>query len=554
VPCQLWGNSVTAHWRPDGWRLFAWAIAALVLVPVAVSFSSFRHIDAGTLAHLGEFVLPELIVNTFWLLLGVGFGVTLLGVSLAWLMAMCEFPGRNVLEWALLLPLALPAYVTAFVAIDLLDFSGPLQSWLREGWGITGLPEVRSRAGVIGVMSLALYPYVYLITKNAFSTQGAMALEAAQSLGLSRPRGFVRVALPMARPWIAAGLMLALMETLADFGTVAVFNYDTFTTAIYKAWYSLFSLPAAAQLASVLIVFVLMVVVLEQRSRSQMRFGAVGRGAASRRITLLGRQRWLAFGYGATVLLLAFVIPVTQLLLWTWDTAARDLDVRYWSFTLHSLILSALGAIFVVAIALLLAYAGRQQPGRGMMWTQRVATLGYAFPGAVLAVGLFIPVAALDNLLIDLARQWFGFTGTEILKGTLLVMLLAYLVRFLAVGFGPIDSGLQRITRNVDEAARSLGAAGGLLLARVHLPILRASLQTAAALTFVDIMKEMPITLMTRPFGWDTLAVRVFEMTSEGEWERAALPALAIVLTGIIPILLLTWGNGSARAESHQHG
>jgi iron(III) transport system permease protein len=279
---------------------------------------------------------------------------------------------------------------------------GRCKAGCASGWGITGLPEMRSRAGVIVVMSLALYPYVYLITKNALPRKGAMALEAAQSLGLSRTRFFLRVALPMARPWIAAGLMLALMETLADFGTVAVFNYDTFTTAIYKAWYSLFSLPAAAQLASVLIVFVLIVVVIEQRSRAQMRFGAVGRGAASRRIVLLGMQRWLAFGYAAGVLLLAFVIPVTQLLLWTWDTAARDLDARYWSFTLHSLMLSALGAMLVVAVALLLAYAGRKQPGSGMVWTQRVATLGYAFPGAVLAVGLFIPVAALDNVLIDL--------------------------------------------------------------------------------------------------------------------------------------------------------
>jgi len=538
---------VTAHhWRPDGWRLFAWAVAALVLVPVVVSFSSFTQLDHGTLAHLAEFVLPELIVNTFWLLLGVGVGVSLLGVSLAWLVAMCEFPGRRIFDWALLLPLALPAYVTAFVAIDLLDFSGPLQSWLRNGWGITGLPEIRSRAGVITVMSLALYPYVYLIAKNAFATQGAMALEAAQTLGLSRRRGFFKVALPMARPWIAAGLMLALMETLADFGTVAVFNYDTFTTAIYKAWYSLFSLPAAAQLASVLIVFVLLVVVLEQRSRAQMRFGAVGRSATSRRITLTSGHSWLAFGYAASVLLLAFVIPVGRLLLWSWHTAGRDLDARYWSFTLQSLMLSALGAMLVVAVALLLAYAGRQRPGTGMVWTQRIATLGYAFPGAVLAVGLFIPVAALDNLLIGLGRAWFGFDGSEVLKGTLLVMLLAYLVRFLAVGFGPIDSGLQRVTRNVEEAARSLGCHGIRLLARVHLPMLQASLKTAAALTFVDIMKEMPITLMTRPFGWDTLAVRVFEMTSEGEWERAALPALAIVLAGTIPILLLTWRNNAA--------
>lgn len=533
--------------RLGGWHLVAALVAALALVPVAVSFSSFAQVDRDTLAHLAEFVLPELLLNTFWLVVGVGVGVAVLGVSLAWLVAMCEFPGRRVLDWALLLPLALPAYVTAFVAIDLLDFSGPLQIWLRDGWGITGLPEIRSRGGVIAVMSLALYPYVYLIAKNAFATQGAIALEAAQSLGLSRTRGFFKVALPMARPWIAAGMMLALMETLADFGTVAVFNYDTFTTAIYKAWYSLFSLPAAAQLASVLIVFVLVAVVIEQRSRAQMRFNAVGRSAGSRRIALTGSRAWLALVYAIVVLLLAFVIPVAQLVLWTWDTAAQDLDVRYWSFALHSLMLSALGAMLVIAFSLLLAYAGRQRPGASMAWIQRLATLGYAFPGAVLAVGMFIPVAALDNALIDLGRNWFGFQGTEIFRGTLLVMLLAYLVRFLAVGFGSIDSGLQRITRNVDEAARSLGLANRQVLARVHWPMLKVSLQTAAALTFVDIMKEMPITLMTRPFGWDTLAVRVFEMTSEGEWERAALPSLAIVLVGMVPVLLLT------RRGAHWH-
>nr|WP_319564885.1 iron ABC transporter permease [uncultured Rhodoferax sp.] len=541
------GVITSAGFRLDGWGLFATLVAALVLVPVLVSFSSFAEVNRDLLAHLTQFVLPELILNTVWLILGVALGVSVLGVSLAWLVAMCDFPGRRWLDWALLLPLALPAYVTAFVAIDLLDFSGPLQSWLRQGWGVTGLPDIRSRGGVIGVMSLALYPYVYLIAKNAFATQGAIALEAAQSLGLSRRQGFVRVALPMARPWIAAGVMLALMETLADFGTMAVFNYDTFTTAIYKAWYSLFSLPAAAQLASILILFVLLVVVFEQRSRAQMRYSTVGRSAASRRISLTPGLAWLAFAYAVMVLLLAFLIPVTQLVLWTREVILQDLDARYWAFAWHSVLLAGMGALMVVAVGLLLAYAGRHRPGSFMAWTQRLATLGYAFPGAVLAVGLFIPVAALDNWLIDTTRSWFGFQGTGILKGTLLVMLLAYLVRFLAVGFGPIDSGLHRITCNVDEAARSLGTSTSGLLTRVHLPMLRTSLRTAAVLVFVDIMKEMPITLMTRPFGWDTLAVRVFEMTSEGEWARAALPSLAIVLTGIIPVILLTWSPRPSR-------
>lgn len=521
--------------------LFALAITLLVMVPVVVTFSSFVRVDSDILAHLTEFVLPELVGNTLWLVLGVGIGVSVLGVSLAWLAAMCEFPGRRLFDWALLLPLALPAYVTAFVAIGLLDFTGPLQTWLRENWDITGLPEIRSRGGVILVMSLALYPYVYLIAKNAFATQGTVALEAAQSLGLSRWQGFFRVALPMARPWIAAGLMLALMETLADFGTMAVFNYDTFTTAIYKAWYSLFSLPAAAQLASILILFVLVAVVFEQRSRAQMRYGTVGRSAMQRRIALSPMLAGMAFLYAGTVLAVAFVIPVIQLVLWARTVLVNDLDPRYWDFAWHSVLLAAIGALIVVAVALLLAYAGRQRPGTVMAWTQRLATIGYAFPGAVLAVGLYIPVATLDNWLIEQGRIWFGFGGSEILKGTLLVMLLAYLVRFLAVGFGPIESGLHRITRSIDEAARNLGSSTPALLGRVHLPILRASLLTAAALTFVDIMKEMPITLMTRPFGWDTLAVRVFEMTSEGEWERAALPSLAIVVAGIIPIILLTW-------------
>jgi len=524
---------------PNGWLLLACAVAALVLLPVAVSVQAFAQIDVGIMAHLGEFVLPELLRNTVWLLLGVALGVTLLGVPLAALVALCEFPGRRWLEWALMLPLALPAYVSAFVVIDLLDYSGPLQTWLRASWGLTHLPEIRSGGGVVMVLSLSLYPYVYLIAKNAFASQGSVALEAAQSLGLPPWQGFLKVALPMARPWIATGLLLALMETLADFGTMAVFNYDTFTTAIYKAWYGLFSLPAAAQLSSILLVFVLLLVALEQRSRRGLRFVAVGRSSLTRRRPL---SRWhgaLALAYALVVLTMAFGVPVTQLLRWSVASAALDLDARYWTFLWHSVLLATLGAALVVLVALALAYAGRQRPGTAMTWLQRVATLGYAFPGAVLAVGLFIPVAAVDAWLATLAQSWFGVATTGWLKGTLLVMLLAYLVRFLAVSFGPLNSGLQRIGRNVDEAAHSMGVHGQALLLQVHWPALRLSLQTAAVLTFVDIVKEMPITLMTRPFGWDTLAVRIFEMTAEGQWQRAALPAVAIVLVAMVPMVLL---------------
>ena len=524
--------------RLNGWTMIAYLIALLTVIPVVVIVAAWFNPEADILGHLAEFVLPELLANTFWLLLGVGLSVSILGVSLAWLTAMCEFPGRRFFSWALLLPLAVPAYVLAFVMIGLLDFTGPVQTWLRANFAVTGLPEIRSRSGVILVMSLALYPYVYLIARNAFLTQGRAALEAAQSLGLNRWQGFYRVALPMARPWIIAGVMLALMETLADFGTVATFNYDTFTTAIYKAWFSFFSLSAASQLASILIVFVLVLALAEQRTRSRMKYSSVGRSATHQRIQLGRTHAILAVFYASVVFLIAFLIPLAQLLWWAKAVVAADMDSRYWEFVQHSLILAGLGAGIVSMLALLLSYAGRQRPGVGLQIIQRIATIGYAFPGAVLAVGIFIPVAWLDNLLITGLHAW-GWQGTEVLKGSLLVMLLAYAIRFLAVGFGTIDAGLQRITRSIDEAARVMGTSPPALLLRVHFPMLRASFFTAAALSFVDIMKEMPITLMTRPFGWDTLAVRVFEMTSEGEWERAALPSVAIILVGLIPVIFL---------------
>ena len=520
---------------PSGWTITAILIASLTLIPVTVVMCSLLTPEREIWSHLLEFQLPELISNTFWLVLGVGLGVVILGVSLAWITAVCEFPGRRYFSWALLLPLAIPAYVTAFVAIGLLDFIGPIQTLAREWWGLTEFPPIRSRGGVIAVMTLALYPYVYLITRNAFSTQGRQALEVAQSLGLSPTVGFFRVALPMARPWIAGGAMLALMETLADFGTVAIFNYDTFTTAIYKAWFSLFSLQAASQLASILIVFVLVVLLAEQQTRTRMNYTQAGKHSVQARIHLSGTCAWMATGYCFAVLTLGFIVPVTQLLLWTSEIIGQDFDVRYFDFFWHSLILATFSALLAGSFSLLLSYSSRQRPGLALRIASRIATIGYALPGTVLAVGAFVPVAWLDNRLIAM-----GWIQTPLLQGSLMVMLTAYLIRFLAVAHSPIDSQMHRITRNVDEASRSLGISGSRLIARVHLPMLSGSLLTAATLVFVDVMKEMPITLMTRPFGWDTLAVRVFEMTAAGEWNRAALPAISLVLIGLVPVILLT--------------
>ncbi len=534
------GFLASTYRTSSGWRLFPFLVAALVLIPVGTIISSFFAPASDIWQHLVETTLASLLINTFWLVLGVASGTVLLGVSLAWFTAVCEFPGRKFFSWALLLPLAIPAYVTAFVALGLFDYIGPVQTALRAWLGpdLFWFPNVRGRLGVIIVMILAFYPYVYLLARNAFLTQGRRSLEAAQSLGFNRTQGFFRLALPMARPWIAGGVMLALMETLADFGTVAVFNYDTFTTAIYKAWFGMFSLTAASQLASLLIVIVFVMMVVEQQFRSRMRYAETRQSARVNRILLAGWRAWLLAGFASGTLFFAFLLPVAQLSMWTASVFAQDFDERYLQFLWHSLLLSAFAALLTCSVALLVVYAARRHPDSATRAAVRIATIGYALPGAVLAVGIFIPVAWLDNWLSEIALQLFNIETGLLIQGTLFTMLIAYMTRFLAVSHSPIDSAMQRITGSIDEAAMGLGLNGWAMLRRVHLPILKGGIFTAATLVFVDVMKEMPITLMTRPFGWDTLAVRIFEMTSEGAWEQAALPAVVLVLAGLLPIIL----------------
>ncbi len=525
------------HLSIDRWGLAAFAIATLVIVPLGVVlFSVFSpHDDVWT--HLIETTLAGILINTFWLTLGVAIGTSVVGVSLAWLCAATEFPGRRFLDWALMLPMAIPSYVTAFVVIGLLDFSGPLQTALRAWFGQDGFwfPEIRSRGGVISVMILTLYPYVYLLARNAFLSQGRRALEAAQSLGAGRLSGFFRVALPMARPWIVGGVMLALMETLSDFGAVSIFNYDTFATVIYQAWFGFFSVSAASQLASLLVVLVFILLVLEQKLTSRTRYTSVGmKMRQGDRIQLKGMTRWCSAVFALTVFILAFVVPVVQLLVWSVSIVGEDFDARYFVYLGHSLSLGGMAALITVVAVLILVYAHRLQSTVLMRTLVRVATLGYALPGSVLAVGVFIPFAWLDHQMMTYLNRPF------ILKGTVAAMLLAYLVRFLAVAYHPVQSVMKRISPHIDESARNLGCSGVEMLRRVHLPMMKGGVLTALVLVFVDVMKEMPVTLMTRPFGWDTLAIRIYEMTSEGEWERAALPAIAIVLAGLVPVFLLT--------------
>ena len=521
-----------------GWRGIGLVIAALVAVPIVAPFLAWLTPEGEVWRHLAHTVLGELVRNTAVLIVGVGLGVLVLGTGLAWLTAMCEFPGRRVFEWALMLPLAIPGYVLAFVAIGLLDFSGPLQTALRTVFGEElRLPPIRSAGGVIAVMVLALYPYVYMLARAAFLSQGRTLLECGRMLGLSPWQAFLRVALPTARPALAAGVALALMETLADFGAVYIFNYDTFTTAIYKAWFGLFSLDAAAQLSTLLLLFVACALFAERHFRGAARFHSSGKPAHERRFKLRGIRAYAASAAAALVLALAFLIPLAQLLIWAAGTVLQDLDARYVEFVHHTLLLGLLAALLTVAVAVLLATVRRHAPDALTVALTRVSTLGYALPGTVLAVGIMLALTWFDQR-VDALSTWLGVPGIA-LSGTVVALLFAYLVRFLAVAHGPVESGLERITPSITQAARSLGAKQKEILWRIYLPMLRPGLLCAGLLVFVEVMKELPATLLLRPFGWDTLAVRIFEMTAEGEWQRAALPALALILVGLIPVRLL---------------
>lgn len=534
------GIAAWLHVNVRAWQAASLLVAGVVAAPILVLAATW-FVPAGEVwRHLAHTVLPGLLANTLVMLIGVGTGVAVLGIALAWLVSVCEFPGRRLFDWALMLPLAIPAYVLAFVAVALLDFSGPLQSWMRASLGFTGsLPSIRSGGGVVLVMVLAFYPYVYMLTRAAFLAQGRSQLETARVYGLPPVAAFFRVALPMARPAIAAGVALALMEALADFGAVAVFNYDTFTTAIYKAWQGLFSLSAAAQLATLLLLFVALTLFGEYTTRGQARYTPAARRTREARYRLTGWRAAVATLACGLTLLLAFVIPVVQLAWWVIETAHADLDARYLRFFGNTLLLGAAAALLTTLAALLIAYTYRLKPDRFIRGAVRFATLGYALPGSVLAVGIMLSFVWLDARLNTAFQSLFGVNPGPLLAGSLVAVVLAYGVRFMAVAHGPIDSSFERIRPSLWQAARSLGASNWEILWRVSIPLLRTGLLSAGLLVFVEVMKEMPATLLLRPFGWDTLATRIFEMTSEGEWERAALPAVTLVLAGLVPVVML---------------
>lgn len=507
-------------------------ISLFMLVPILIVLLSWTQPVADIWTHMRQYVLPQVLKNTVTLLLMVTLISGIIGTALAWVTSMYRFPGQRFFAWALMLPLAMPAYVLAFVTVGIVDFSGPLQTALREFGFTTAIPSVRNVWGAGLVLSLAFYPYVYLLARQAFLSQGRRAIEAGQMLGLTRSKVFFRLALPQALPWVIGGLLLASMETLADFGAVSVFNVDTFTTAIYKAWFGFFSLTTAAQLAALLIGVVFIVVLFEQYWQAK-RGNTVTQGS-SQRFEASKPAKWGMALLCTLVFLIAFLIPFLQLLYWTALNFQQDFDARYIDFVTNSLMIASMTTIFIAFLAIIIAWVKRQYPVKSTKLMTTLANLGYVVPGTVLAVGIFIPIAWLDNQLIA-----FGITSAQFLSGSVIVMLLALSTRFMTVSFQPVDRQLQRLTVNQEAAAKLLSDSPYQRWRQVMLPVLSPGVLTGLLMGFVEVMKEMPITLMTRRQGWDTLAVRVFEMTSEGMWGRAALPSLLIVLVGLIPVWIL---------------
>ncbi len=533
--------------RRYGWLIrSALLVAALVAAPIlSVAANIFIGGTGDTWSHLAATVLPEYVANTLWLCAGVSLGVVVIGTASAWLVTMHDFPGRRVFEWALILPLAVPAYVMAYTYTDLLQFVGPVQTWLRAtfGWkpGSYWFPDVRSVGGAVAMFIFVLYPYVYLLARTAFLERASGMLEVGRSLGLGPWGSFFRISLPLARPAIAAGAALALMETLADYGTVAYFGVQTFTTGIYRAWFALGDRTAAAQLSVSLLGFVLLVLLLERASRGRARFhNTTGRNRPLSGRQLRGIKAAGAFALCALPLALGFLLPAGILLEMALTEGDAQFGARFLQLARNSFTLAAVTATLAVALSLLLGYAARMSRERLPQLLNRAVGLGYAVPGSVIAVGVLIPVTRLDNWLAALIQSWTGTSPGLLLTGGMAALVYAYLVRFLTVSLQTVEASLAKITPSMDDAARSLGHGQAQTLLRVHLPLLKGSLWTAGLLVFVDVMKELPATLVMRPFNLDTLATQAYTLASDERLAEASTAALAIVAVGVLPLIMVS--------------
>lgn len=492
--------------------------------------------------HLLETTLSGYIWNSLALMALVAVFSCLLGVPTAWLVAATEFPGKRTISWLLVLPLAAPAYVIAYLYTDLLDFAGPVQTWIRSSFGLAAgeywFPTVRSLPGAALLLSLVLYPYIYLLARNAFATRAGVHFEAARTLGHSPMSAFVRVALPAARPAIAGGLALVLMETLADFGVVDYFAIPTFSTGIFRTWIAMGEKLAAMKLAAVMLVFVIALIGFESLGRK----GRFDSGTAHGKfipIELKGWARWGALVFCSLPVTIAFAVPMASLMVYSVTGGDQLLGRSFLDFLTNSVGVAVIAALIATGLALLLAYAQRLSDSPATKMAIRVSTLGYALPGLMLAIALLGPIGDYDRALTGFLANNFGWTGGLVLSGTTVLLVYAYVVRFLTVSFNSVSGGLAAISPSMDAAARSLGETPGGVVRKIHIPLLRPSLAAAMLLVFVDVMRELPATLILRPFNFETLATRVYRLASDERLAEASTAALAIVLVGLLPVLLL---------------
>lgn len=523
-----------------GLGVLAVGIAAFIALPVLSVLSSVAAGGGEAWAHIAATLLPRYAWNTLLLSVGVALGVVSMGVVSAWLVTMYRFPGRNILEWALVLPLAVPAYVMAYAYTDWLEFAGPVQSALRAltGWQAREywFPEVRSLWGAAAMLAFALYPYVYIVARTAFAELSRSSLEAARLAGYSRREAFLRVGIPLARPAIVAGTLLALMETLADFGTVSYFGLEVFTTGIFKAWFSMGDRTAAGQLSSCLLAFVALLIVLERVSRGRAAYHGYLPRKASPPHRLHGGAALGAFALCAAPVFAGFLLPVA-LLAWLAVESGAYSAGRLPALIGSSFSVAALTAVVAVVLATLMAYAARLTGSRVVGAANRLASLGYAVPGAVVAVGVLAPLGSIDNALAGWLERASGTQVGLLFTGSVAALVFAYLVRLLAVALQTTEAGLARITPSMADAARSLGATPVETLRRVHVPLLRPSIATAALLVFVDVLKELPATFALRPFNFDTLAIEAYNLAKDERLAEAAAPSLVIVAVALVPVI-----------------
>ncbi|MEO0697983.1 MAG: iron ABC transporter permease [Pseudomonadota bacterium] len=534
----------------------ALAVAAICLLPLigVVAAATLGTLD--TLTRLAETVLWDYTWTTLVLVTLVAVGAIIIGSVTAWLVVATEFRGRRILEVALVVPLAFPAYVLAYAYTDVLDHPGIVQSTLRSmmGWGPRDywFPEIRSLGGAALMLTLVLYPYVYLMARTAFRMQAATPFYAARSLGASPMKAFLTISLPMARPAIAAGALLVVMETIADFGTVAHFSVQTFATGIYTSWFGLADRAAAAQLAVGLLAFALLVAALEYMNRGKAAFAAKGRQEAFARFQLVGKRALGAQFICVLPVLLGVIIPTITLILMGLRSEQDIFSPRYIRFIQNSLLLASVAALFTVGAAILLGTFNRVLSGKTALATLFIGRLGYAVPGGVIAVGLLVPFARFDNWLDDQMEAWFDISTGLLISGSIWLLIAAYMIRFLAAAIGSYDSGLATVTPNIDAASRVLGRTAWGTVRSIHMPILRSSILTALLIVFVDTIKELPATLILRPFNYDTLAVQAFRLASDERLEGAAVPSLMIAGIGLLPVILLCAQIGDWRSQSRK--